>query len=180
MIDPALGSLIVVCIMTLLVTAAAHKLRDPVRFALVLAAYRVLPQAAARGLAWTVPCAELAIALALPWPRTRRWAALAAAGLLLLYAAGMALNLARGRRDLDCGCTAAGRRRPIAPWMVWRNLALALASATAALSWAPRALEGVDLLTIAAGAVASLVLYAALDRLVGEVAPRAALLRSKA
>ena len=177
MIDPALGSLFSVGLALLFATAAFHKFRDPDRFTLVLAAYRVIPEGPARRVAWSIPCAELAVALALLWPPARRWAALAAAGLLLLYAAGITLNLARHRRDLDCGCTAAGRRRPIAAWMVLRNLILALASAAAALPWTPRPLAGADLLTVAAGAAAAVALYAAVDRLLGEVAPRTALLR---
>jgi hypothetical protein len=116
------------------------------------------------------------VALALPWPPARRWAALAAAALLIVYAAGMSLNLARNRHDLDCGCAAAGRRRPIAAWMVWRNLLLALASMAAALPWIPRPLAGADFLTVAGAAAAGAALYAAVDRLLGDVAPRAALL----
>jgi hypothetical protein len=180
MIDPALGSLLLVGLELLFATAAFHKFRDLGRFSLLLAAYRVMPEGLARRLAWSFPCTELAVALALPWPAARRWAALAAAGLLLVYAAGMSLNLARHRHDLDCGCTAAGRRRPIAAWMVWRNLSLALASAAAALPWAPRPLAGADLLTVAAGAAAAVALYATVDRLLGEVGPRAALLRGGA
>jgi hypothetical protein len=176
MIDPALGSLILTGLALLFATAAFHKFRDLERFSLVLAAYRVMPERSAAGVAWSFPCAELAVALALPWPPTRRWAALAAAALLLVYAAGMTLNLARRRRDLDCGCAAAGRRRPIAAWMVWRNLILALASITVALPWAHRRFGGADLLTVLAGAAAAVALYAALDRLLGEVAPRAALM----
>jgi hypothetical protein len=172
MIDPTLGSLLLVSLALLFATAAFHKFRDIGRFSLVLAAYRVIPDAAARRLAWIFPCAELSVVLALPWPPARRWAALTAAGLLLVYAAGMSLNLARHRHDLDCGCTAAGRRRPIAAWMVWRNLILALASVAAALSWVPRPLAGADFLTVAAGAAAAVALYAAVDRLLGEVVPR--------
>ena len=114
MIDPALGSLLLVGLALLFATAAFHKFRDLGRFSLVLAAYRVMPEGPAQRLAWSFPCAELAVALALPWPPVRGWAALAAAGLLLVYAAGMSLNLARHRHDLDCGCAAAGRSRPIA------------------------------------------------------------------
>jgi hypothetical protein len=180
MIDPALGSLFSVGLALLFASAAFHKFRDLGRFREVLAAYRIIPEGPARRLAWSFPCAELAVALAQPWPPVRPWAALAAAGLLLVYAAGMTLNLARRRRDLDCGCAAAGRRRPIAAWMVWRNLILALASAAAALPWAHRPLAGEDLLTVAAGAAAAVALYAAVDRLLGEVAPRSALLRGSA
>jgi hypothetical protein len=178
MIDPALGSLLIVGLALLFATVAFHKCRDLGRFTRVLTAYEVIPEGLARRLAWSIPCAELAVALALPWPPARRCAALAAVGLLLVYAAGMSVNLARHRRDLDCGCTLAGQRRPIAAWMVWRNLILALASTAAALPWVPRALLGTDLLTIAAGGLAALALYAALDRLLGDVAPRAAWLTS--
>jgi Methylamine utilisation protein MauE len=173
MIDPALGSLLLVGLALLFATAAFHKFRDIGRFSLVLAAYRVIPDAAAHRLAWIFPCTELAVALALPSPPLRRWAALAAAGLLLVYAAGMSLNLARHRHDLDCGCTAAGGRRPIAAWMVWRNLILVLASVAAALPWASRPLAGADFWTVAGGSAAAVALYAAVDRLLGEVAPRA-------
>ena len=176
MIDPALGSLLIVGLAPLFATAAFHKFRDLGRFTQVLTAYGVIPEGLARRLAWSIPCAELAVALALPWPPARRVAALAAAGLLIVYAAGMGVNLARHRRDLDCGCAVAGQRRPIAAWMVWRNLVLALASVAVALPWVPRALGGTDFLTVAAGGVASLALYAMLDRLLGDVAPRAALL----
>ena len=180
MIDPALGSLLVVGLALLFATAAFHKFRDLGRFSLVLAAYRVMPEGPARRLAWSFPCMELAVALALPWPPARRWAALAAAVLLLVYAAGMGLNLVRHRHDLDCGCSAAGRRRPIAAWMVRRNFILVLASAAAALPWVPRALAGADLLTVAGGAAAAVALYAAVDRLFGEVVPRTALFRGRA
>ncbi len=180
MMDPALGSLLIAGLALLFATAAFHKFRDLGRFTLVLTAYRVIPEGLARRLVWSVPCVELAIALCLPWPPARRGAALAAAGLLIVYATLMSVNLARNRRDLDCGCAAAGRRRPIAPWMVWRNLVLALASTAAALPWAPRALVGMDVLTVAAGGVAGLALYAALDRLLGDVAPQAALLTEHA
>jgi Methylamine utilisation protein MauE len=180
MIDPALGSLLTVGLALLFATAAFHKFRDLRRFTLVLTAYRVIPERPARRLAWSIPCAELAVALALAWPPARRWAALAAAGLLIVYAAAMRVNLARNRRDLDCGCAAAGQLRPIAAWMVRRNLIVALASMAAALPWVPRALVGADFLTVAGGGAAVVALYAALDRLLGDVAPRAALLTKNA
>ena len=74
MIDPALGSLLLVGLELLFATAAFHKFRDLGRFSLVLAAYRVMPEGPARRLAWSFPCTELAVALALPWPAARRWA----------------------------------------------------------------------------------------------------------
>lgn len=173
LLDPAVGFLIVIAVALLFGLAAIHKLRNLALFAQLFAAYRILPETAARRLAWLIPCFELAIAAALALPMSRRAAVIAAVGLLAAYAAGLALNLARGRRDLDCGCTAAGSRRSIAPWMVWRNLFLILCLGIAALPWAARALGAGDVLTIAGGLMASTLLYAAIDRLFGDVSPRA-------
>jgi len=95
---------------------------------------------------------------------------------LIVYAFGMAINLARGRRDLDCGCGTARDRRSIAAWMVWRNLFLAAALGIAAFPWSPRPLDLSDLLTVMGGLTVGVILYLALDRLLGDVAPRAAIL----
>ena len=105
---------------------------------------------------------------------------MAAAGgvaLLLSYAAGIGMNLARGRVDLDCGCAGFTDRRPIAAWMVWRNLLLSLLLASTLLPWSVRPLTGTDAVTIVGGVLAATVLYAALDRLLGQVMPRTAALR---
>jgi Methylamine utilisation protein MauE len=177
MLDPALGLLTIIDIALLFAIAARHKLQSLALFAEVFAAYRVLPGNAARRLAWVIPCAELTIAAALAWPASRGWAVFAAMSLLAAFACGLALNLARGRRDLDCGCTVMGNRRSIGAWMVWRNAVLVVALGAAALPWAARPLGAVDLLTIAGGVAASAMLYLAVDRLLGDVAPRAIALR---
>ncbi len=173
MLDPAIGFLLLGCFALLFVSAALQKLRALPRFAEVLRAYRVLPAAAAR-LAMPVPLLELTLGLALLVPVTRMAAAGAAAALLALYAAAIALNLARGRRDLACGCGGSDETRPIAPWMVVRNLVLAALLAATLLSWQVRTLLATDLLTVAGGVVVATLLYVSLDRLLGRVAPRAA------
>lgn len=172
MLDPAFGYLIVIGIALLFAVAGIHKLRDLPRFTEALAAYRVLPDALARRLAWLIPCLELALTLGLLWEPSRRMAAISAIAVLIAYASGLAVNLARGRRELDCGCGIARRRRSIAPWMVWRNLLLAAALAVAAMPWSRRAFELWDFLTVMGGLCVAMTLYAAVDRLQGEVAPR--------
>ncbi len=67
--------------------------------------------------------------------------ALMGGALLALYALAMAINLARGRRDLDCGCGIV--RKSISASMVVRNLLLAAFIACAAMPassgcWASR------------------------------------------
>ena len=172
-LDPTFGYLICIGIALLFATAGWHKLRDLEAFTEVFAAYRVLPEGRGRRVAWLIPVLELAIAAALSWQMTRRWAVTAAMGLLIAYAAGMGLNLARGRRELDCGCGTIGSRRSIAGWMVWRNLALALIAAIAALPWVSRPLNGFDMLTVFGGLAAIAALYVAVDQLLGEISPKA-------
>jgi len=144
----------------------------------VVRAYRLLPEGGAYAVARAVPALELAVAVALLSAMTRAAAALAGMALLLAYGGAIAVNLARGRRDLACGCGGAQDTRPIAPWMVVRNLLLGLLLATALASWRPRMLLMTDALTVAAGIAVAALLYASLDRLLGILAARAAALRS--
>ena len=178
MIDPAFGYLIVGGIALLFASAGVHKLRGLEDFTEAFAAYRMLPDTAARRLAWFIPCLELGLAAGLLWGPGRRIALGSAAAVLIAYASGMGVNLLRGRRDLDCGCGAARDRRPVAAWMVWRNVYLAAALGMAALPWSPRPLNLTDALTVVAGLAAAILLYAAADRLLGDVVPRTLRLRS--
>lgn len=172
MLDPAIGFLIIGCCALLFVSAALQKLRALARFAEVLRAYRVLPEAVSQ-LAVLVPLLELALGLALLVPVTRMAAAAAGAVLLALYAGAIALNLARGRRDLACGCGGSDER-PIAAWMVVRNLLLAALLGVTLVSWQVRTLSPTDLLTVAGGVVVATLLHVSLDRLLGRLVPRAA------
>jgi hypothetical protein len=178
MLDPAFGYLIVAGGALLFASAGIHKVRGLARFTEIFVAYRVLPSAPGRRLAWLIPCLEVATAIALLWEPGRRMAVIAAMAVLIAYASGVGLNLLRGRRDLDCGCGTARDRRAIAGWMVWRNLLLAAVLGSAALPWSPRALNSTDLLTVMGGLIAAVTLYAAVDRLLGDVAPKAMMLRS--
>lgn len=177
MLDPAIGVLLVGCFALLFASAALHKLRAPARFTEVLGAYRVVSASLLR-FAWLVPLAELAVAAALLVAAARGAGALAGAVLLALYAGAIALNLARGRRDLACGCGGPDEARPIAPWMMVRNLALAALLAATLLPWTERTLQPTDAVTVAGGAVGATLLYVCLDRLLGRVAPWTAALRS--
>jgi hypothetical protein len=169
MLDPAVGALLAGAFALLFLSAAFHKLTALEHFGAVLRAYRLLPEALAR-FAPLVPLTELCVGAGLLVGALRSSAAAAGALLLALYAGAIALNLARGRRDLSCGCGGPNDRRPIAAWMVWRNLALAALLMLERLPWSTRTTGVADALTIGAGTAVAALLYTSLDTLLGRVA----------
>ena len=168
-LDPAIGSLLVGCFALLFGGAASHKLRDLNQFTHVFAAYRIAPAPGRRQLAGLVPLLEIALALGLLLPQSRRAAALAGAALLVCYAIAIGVNLRAGRSAIACGCGGPDQRRPIAGWMVWRNLLLATVLGVASLPWSERALQWTDGATIGFGLAAIALLYACAERLLGEL-----------
>jgi uncharacterized membrane protein YphA (DoxX/SURF4 family) len=169
MLDPAIGSLLVGCFALLFVSAASHKLRDLNQFAEVFAGYGIAPVVNRWRLSWLVPVLEILVALGLLLPTLRAAAAGVAAALLLTYAIAIFINLRAGRILVTCGCGGPDQHRPIAGWMVWRNLLLAVALGLATLPWNDRGLEWTDGATLTFGLVAIALLYSCAERLLGEV-----------
>jgi len=88
---------------------------------------------------------------------------------MLAYGAGIAINLARGRRDLDCGCAGPNDRRPIAAWMIWRNVGIAILLSAVLLPWSDRVFELTDGVTVGFGTACCALVYLCLDRLLAPV-----------
>jgi hypothetical protein len=177
MLDPGIGYVVVSGFALLFAHAALAKWRSIGEFRAVLENYRLFPRPLVGALAVVVPALEAGIALALLAAVSRPVAAVAGAALLLAYAAAIGVNLRRGRYDLDCGCSGPGNRRPIAPWMLGRNVLFAAALAALVPPWASRALGWIDVVTVVGGLAVLVLLYAAADRLLGQVMPRTASLR---
>jgi len=164
--DPVVGLTLRAALALLLLVAAVHKLRDPGTFRATLGDYRLLPDAVVPAAAGLVIGVELAIAtalLVLPAPGLR-----AAALLLATYAVAIAVNLARGRRHIDCGCGGPAARQPISGRLVARNVLLAAAACAGLAPVDPRPLVWVDALTVVAAAAALATLYATLDRMLAD------------
>ena len=105
--------------------AGLHKLRAPAWYGELATAWLPgLP--AAKGTVKLAGATELVLALALLVAPLRPAALLAASMLLLLYAALMGLQLARGQRDLRCGCAGPASDVTISPALLLRNLLCAL------------------------------------------------------
>jgi len=165
MLDPAVGLLVTATIALLFGSASMHKLRDLKRFEEIFSAYGVLTVVSRLRLSWLVPVLELAIAVGLLFDATRMFAAGLGAGLLLVYAAAIAVNLQRGRRDLACGCGGPNDRNPIAPWMVGRNVALALMLGCAWVPWTSRPLGLTDAVTVVFGLLTLALVYLCVDQM---------------
>lgn len=181
MIDPAAGYLVAGSLALLFLSTSWHKWRLPAEFGVVLANYQLLPSGTVRVGQWLLPALETAVGLALLVPAARSLGALVGAGLLVAYGAAIAVNLHRGRLDLDCGCGPRTERVPIAGWMVLRNVALAiLLVVTSVLPWTQRSLDAIDALSVIGGVAIGALLYLSIDELLGRVVPRARALRRPA
>lgn len=158
MIDPVLQLVVRVGGALLLASAARHKLRDRAGFRAALAGYGLLPERSVPFAAGLLVAGELSIGLALlATPR----AGIAAAALLALYALAVGVNLARGRRDIDCGC--GGAPQALSAWLVARNVVLAATFAACALPTHERALVTLDALSVAGGVAALALSWLASD-----------------
>ncbi len=164
-LDPALGWAARAALAAVLAQAAWHKLRDVPAFASAVAAYELAPAALAPGIAAQAIVAELALVGMLLLPPLRAAASLGALALLALYSAAIAVNLARGRREIDCGCTGPALRQPLSAWLLARNAALAALAAGGALPVTTRALGALDVFTILAAAATLLATYTAANQL---------------
>lgn len=168
MIDPVAALALRASLSLLLAGAALAKLRDLAGFGAAVAGYRLLPEAFAAPAAAAFVAAELALAAGLwlaPAP-----AALGAAALFALYGLAIAANLARGRRDIDCGCGGPRGRQPLSAGLVVRNLVLVAAALASALPAPVRALAWLDLVTLGAAVAATAALYGAAGALLARPA----------
>lgn len=112
-------------IAAMLAAGALAKLAARDDWLVALAGYRLVPGPLIGGVAALLPVAELALAILIVTGLGGAAGMIAGAGLLLAFAAAIAVNLLRGRRHIDCGCDPRGRPRPIGWPMVARNVALA-------------------------------------------------------
>ncbi|MBS0419721.1 MAG: methylamine utilization protein MauE [Proteobacteria bacterium] len=147
--------------------AVVGKLRHYDEFVGVVANYRLLPALATVPASWAVIGTEIYVCLGLLTPWFVASAATCALVLLAVFMLAMGVNLARGRREIDCGCFQSALRQQLSPALIVRNLVLmvllmpAFLAATAATVPEGSALQLVD--GIAAGLV-GFVLYQALGQ----------------
>ncbi len=146
MIDPLTVLVLSTSLALLFLTAAMHKLNSSARFRAQLAAYELVPSAILPGLARAIPLAEMAVVFLILAPITRPWAGALAAGLLASYTVAIAINLLRGRDDIDCGC--GGQPQMLSYWLLLRNAALIIGCLLLVLPGTGRAVVWADFILL--------------------------------
>jgi len=104
--------------------AVFGKLRHRDEFVGVVANYRLLPEAVAAPAAWLIIALESLVALSLASGLVPMVGAVLAVALLCGFAIAMTINLARGRKEIDCGCFQSALRQRLSVALVVRNLVL--------------------------------------------------------
>jgi hypothetical protein len=114
-------------------TAAYGKLRHLTAFQGVVANYRLLPDGLVSFAAYLLAPVEALLGAALIVEPRSPWPPALAAALLLLFALAMGVNVARGRRQIDCGCFQSALKQTLSWTLVIRNVLLCLLLVVAAL-----------------------------------------------
>jgi hypothetical protein len=182
MLDPAIEFVLRGGLALLLLSTALHKARDFTAFRSAVIGYALAPERFAAAIAALLAGAEAAIGTALLAPASlgvRAPALVATALLLALYAAAIAVNLARGRRDIDCGCAGPAARQPLSEWLLARNAILVVAALVCLGGVAARPLAWVDAFTVSGGIAMAVATWLAAHRLLAN-APALARLRQGA
>jgi len=181
-LDPAIEVVLRGGLALLFSVTAFEKARDFGKFRAALLGYSLVPERFASVTALALASCEALLAFALVTPAAfglREAALVASATLLGLYGAAIAVNLARGRRDIECGCAGPAARQPLSEWLLARN-ALLVAMALGCLGGAAsRPLVWIDALTVSGGIAMLGATWLAVHRLRAN-APISALLRAHA
>ena len=165
-IDPVLGWMAAAAAAAIFAASGALKFYDLETFRGAVTNYRLIPEWLATPFAWTAPVIESAAALGLLLSPIRASAALVLIVLLGVFTGAIAINLARGRTDIDCGCFGPALRQGLSWWLLLRNGALFALLAIALLPMGARSMDFLDLATATMAAATVVVLYTAANYLI--------------
>lgn len=168
LLDPVATSALCAVLSVIFLTGAWQKLRDLALFQANIENYRLLPDALARPAAILLPLWELAAGSLLLLDATRSAGAVLTISLLSVVTAAVAINLMRGRTEIDCGCGSLGGHvgdQTLSWGLAIRNSLLAFAALLALREDATRALVWIDYLSVAGGTLGLLGLYVTANQL---------------
>lgn len=176
-LDPLFIRILALGFAILFLLAAVHKLSNRSEFLAILGAYKVLPPLLLRPASLIIPNLEIVIALG--WfligvlGVQLRAVPIISAGLLLVYGSAIAINLFRGRLDIDCGCSFSSSKveksesaQQISGALVWRNSVLSLLALLAVIPTSTRQINTLDYLSLLTATVVCVLIYAAMNQLI--------------
>lgn len=167
--DPVIGYAAVAALTAIIWLGAVDKLRHFWQFEVAVAGYRLLPAALNRPFAVLFVLLELVTGVLLLSAGWRLAGAVCALAVLGIATAGVAVNLLRGRTDIDCGCGGLSSfSTGLTWWIVIRNsllAVLALAVLVEAVGGTARAMVWLDKVTFVGVALAIIGLYYACNQL---------------
>lgn len=162
--DPVVTRVFASTLAIILLVGAWQKLRDIDTFAVALENYRLLAPGLVYPTAWFIPGVEMIAGSALIFPESCAVGALLAAALLTVVTCAVAINLLRGRRNMDCGCGGLSNQ-PISWALVARNLILVVLTVPASQQSVGRSLYWGDYFTLGGGVLALIGLYLCANQL---------------
>ncbi len=165
-IDPVVQWMAAAAAAAIFAASGALKFYDVETFRGAVTNYRLIPEWLATPFAWVAPVIECAAALGLLLGPIRASAALVLIVLLGVFTGAIAINLARGRTDIDCGCFGPALRQRLSWWLLLRNGALFALLAIALMPMGARPMDVLDVATAGMAAATVVVLYIAANYLI--------------
>jgi uncharacterized membrane protein YphA (DoxX/SURF4 family) len=153
---------------SLLLGAGLHKSLHQERTRAAITAYFRVPHPLQQWTTWLVVTVEMTIGAALITPSTSRLASAGAAILFAAYFGIMALNMARGHRRVDCGCSFQRSEAPLSGAHLARNALLVTLAIAASVLHSGRTVGWIDGLQIAAAVACAALLYLSADALLAK------------
>lgn len=158
-IDPVLQWTFALTLALVFGSAAVSKSLAWAEFEGVVQNFGVLPNRVVPMVSWVLPPLELVLASLILFPETRAFAALLMMLLLIVFAAAIAINVQRGRTDIDCGCFRSSLKQNLSWWMVLRNAVLTLFAWFCTASITPRELSWADNFIVVMAALVLFIVY---------------------
>lgn len=160
-VDPVFVFLSVGFIAFLWISSSVQKFSSLSHHRLTVKGYGLLPERLVPAFSILQPVLELAVGLLILLPSLRVVSAVGSVALLAVYSTAIGINLLRGRRDIDCGCTGPAMRQELTEGLIVRNLVLMALSGVAMLPLLPRALGWIDFATLTLGMVGMILIHMA-------------------
>lgn len=126
--------LIRILLAVIFLSSSIVKIRNPRHFIVVVASYEILPPRLVYPFALFLPWVEFVIGLMFLWGWNTQLAASISAGLMTVFITAIAINIFRGRHELECGCFGVRHQEKIGWNVVARDAILLLVLIQVALS----------------------------------------------